>query len=260
MFDDAGNFNLEDLGYKVSKLLRNQEHLVIILNTPASNPTGYSLSMEDWYGVKAILDGVSLDKKVALIVDAAYIDYAGEEDEVRGFLPVIDNLRANILPIIAYSASKTFTMYGARCAAMICLAHSPEAADEFAKVGAFSARTMWSNSPRAPQTVIEKIYADPELLAETNAERKHWRDMLLARGAAFESAAAAAGLEIVPFRAGFFVTIPYKDPDKLLNALGEKDIFLIPIDGGVRVSVAAVPEARCRELPAIIKETIEELG
>ena len=259
-FDDEGNFNLADLEYKVNKLLKNQDRLVLILNTPASNPTGYSLSLEDWYGVKKILDSVDMEKKVTLIVDAAYIDYAGSEDEVRAFLPVIDNLRANVLPIIAYSASKTFTMYGARCAAMICLAHSPEVADEFAKVASFSARTMWSNSPRGPQMVIEKIYNDPELLAATNAERKHWRDMLLARGAAFESAAKEIGLEIVPFRAGFFVTIPYDDPQKLVDALGEKDIFLIPIDGGVRVSIAAVKESRCAELPAIIKETIAELG
>ena len=260
MFDEEGNFNIGDFGYKVSKLLRNQEYLVIILNTPASNPTGYSLSLDDWYGVKRVLDGVSLDKKVTLIIDAAYIDFAGEEDEVRNFLPVIDNLRGNILPVIAYSCSKTFTMYGARCAAMLCLAHTPEVAAEFEKVGAFFARTAWSNSPRAPQTVIEKIYGDPELLAETNAERKHWRDMLLARGRAFEAAASEAGLEIVPFRAGFFVTIPYKDPEALINALGQKDVFLIPVNGGVRVSVAAVAESRCRELPAIIKETIAELG
>lgn len=260
MFDEDGNFNIADFEYKVSKLLRNQEYLVIILNTPASNPTGYSLSEEDWYGVKKVLDAVSLDKKVTLIVDAAYIDFAGEEDEVRKFLPIIDNLRGNILPVIAYSASKTFTMYGARCAAMLCLAHTPEVAAEFEKVGSFFARTSWSNSPRAPQTVIEKIYADPELLAETNAERKHWRDMLLARGKAFETAARDCGLKIVPFRAGFFVTVPYKDPEALINALGKKDIFLIPVNGGVRVSVAAVAEGRCRELPAIIKETIEELG
>jgi hypothetical protein len=84
--------------------------------------------------------------------------------------------------------------------------------------------------------------------------------MLLARGRAFETAASEAGLEIVPFRAGFFVTIPYKDPEALINALGQKDVFLIPVNGGVRVSVAAVAESRCRELPAIIKETIAELG
>lgn len=260
MFDSEGNFNIADLEYKVSKLLRNQEYLVVILNTPASNPTGYSLSMDDWYGVKKILDSVDLEKKVTLVIDAAYIDYAGEEDEVREFLKVVDNLRANILPIIAYSASKTFTMYGSRCAAMLCLAHSPAVAAEFEKVCSFFARTAWSNSPRAPQTVIEKIYNDPDLLAETNAERKHWRDMLLARGKAFETEAAKEGLEIVPFRAGFFITIPYKDPEALCNALGEKNIFLIPVDGGVRVSVAAVAEERCRQLPAIIKETIKELG
>ena len=260
MFDSEGNFNIADFEYKVNKLLRNQEYLVIILNTPANNPTGYSLSMDDWRGVKSVLDSVSLDKKVTLVCDVAYIDFAGEEEETRAFLSVIDNLRANILPVIAYSASKTFTMYGARCAAMICLAHSPEVAAEFEKVGSFFARTSWSNSPRAPQTVIEKIYSDPELLAETNAERKHWRDMLLARGRAFEKSAAECGLEIVPFRAGFFITIPYSDPEKLINALGQKDIFLIPVDGGVRVSVAAISEERCSKIPAVIKETIAELG
>lgn len=168
MFDEEGRFNIADFEYKVSKLLRNQEHLVIILNTPASNPTGYSLSMDDWYGVKRVLDGVDLEKKVTLIIDAAYIDFAGEMDEVRAFLPVIDNLRGNILPVIAYSASKTFTMYGARCAAMLCLAHTPEVAAEFEKVCSFFARTAWSNSPRAPQTVIEKIYSDPEQIGRAH--------------------------------------------------------------------------------------------
>ena len=260
MFDENGSFNIADLEYKVRKLCRNQEHLVIILNTPASNPTGYALSMEDWYEVKRILDSVPEDKKIALVLDVAYIDYAGEPEEVRSFLGVIDNLRSNILPIIAYSASKTFTMYGARCAAMICLAYTPEAAEEFEKVNSFSARATWSNSPRAPQEVIERIYADGELLAEVEAERAKARDMLLARGRAFEKAAAECGLEIVPFSAGFFVTVPCSEPDELCRRLNEKNVFLIPLDKGVRVSVAASSEDKCRRLPALIKETMEELG
>ena len=259
MFDANGRFNAEDFGYKVSKLLRSQEHLVIILNTPANNPTGYSLSMDDWYGIKSVLDQADLAKKICLVVDAAYIDYAGEPDEVRGFLSVIDNLRANILPVVAWSASKTFTMYGARCGAMVCMAHSPAVADEFEKLCAFSARTAWSNSPRAPQTVIEKIYSDPELHAAVDAERAEWRERLLARGRAFEKAAAEAGLEIVPFRAGFFVTIPCKDPDRLCDALAEQDIYLIPVAGGARVSVAAVSEDVCGKLPAAIKATLDRL-
>ena len=160
MFDEEGRFNTEDFDYKVKKLTRNQEHLVIILNTPANNPTGYALTMDDWYAVKKTLDEVPLEKKIALVLDVAYIDFAGEPEEVRRFFGVVDNLRSNILPIIAYSASKTFTLYGGRCAAMICFAHSPEVAEEFEKVNSYSSRATWSNPPRAPQEVIERIYAD----------------------------------------------------------------------------------------------------
>ena len=260
MFDQDGVFNIEDFEYKVKKLIRNQEHLVIILNTPANNPTGYALTMDDWYGVKRVLDEVPLDKKVALVLDVAYIDYAGESDEVRGFLPVVDSFRSNVLPIVAYSASKTFTMYGFRCAAMICMAYSPEVADEFESVCCFSSRTAWSNSPRPAMTAIAKIYADEELLAETDAERAFWRDKLLARGRAFEEAAREAGLGIVPFTAGFFVTVPCDDSDALCRALEKKDVFLIAIKGGARVSIASLSEDKCRRLPKIIKETMEEIS
>lgn len=259
MFDEEGRFNIADFDYKVKKLIRNQEHLVIILNTPANNPTGYSLSMDDWYGVKRTLDEVPLEKKVALVLDSAYIDYAGEPDEVRGFLSVIDNLRANILPIIAYSASKTFTFYGARCAAMICLAHSTEVADEFESINSFSSRATWSNSSRAPQEVIERIYADENLLAEVEAERAAARSMLLARGRAFEEAAAECGLKTLPFSAGFFVMVPCEDPDGLCARLNEKNVFLIPFDKGARVSVAAISEDKCRRLPAMIKAALDEM-
>ena len=257
MFDEEGRFNTADFGYKVKKLTKNQEHLVIIINTPASNPTGYALTMDDWYEVKRILDEVPLEKKIALVIDAAYIDYAGDPEEVRGFLRVADNLRSNILPIIAYSASKTFTMYGCRCAAMICLAHSPEVAEEFEKVNSFSSRATWSNPPRGPQEVIERIYADDDLLAEVEAERAKARDMILDRGRAFEQEAKKCGLETVPFSSGFFVTIPCSDPDRLCEKLNEKNIFLIPFDNGVRVSVAAISEEECRRLPAIIKEMMK---
>ena len=258
-FDEDGNFNIVDFEYKVKKLLKNQEHLVIILNTPANNPTGYSMSMEDWYGVKKVLDEVDLEKKVALLVDVAYIDFAGEDSETREFIKVIDTLRANILPIIAYSASKAFSLYGFRCAAMICLAHNPEIAEEFDRVCTFSSRASWSNSPRAPQTVIEKIYSDESLLEEARKERKEDREMLLARGKAFNEEADKAGLKILPFRAGFFVTVPCKDPEKLCTELEKKNSFLVPINGGARVSIASITEEECRKLPAIIKETIDEL-
>ena len=255
-FDEEGHFNLKDLEYKVKKLTRNQEHLVIILNTPAANPTGYSLSEDDWQGVKSILDEIPLEKKVALIIDAAYMDYAGSPEEVRCFLPIIDNLRSNILPVIAYSASKTFTMYGFRCGAAVCMAHSPELADEFEKVCSFAARNAWSNPSRPAMTAMAGIMNNAQLREKTDKERANWRGILEARTKAFDEEAEKAGLLTLPHGTAFFVTVPCEDPDKVGEALEEKDVFLIRTKGGVRVTIASISEEKCRRLPSLIKEAI----
>ena len=257
MFDDSGSFNLADFEYKVKKLLRIQDRLLIILNTPANNPTGYSLSDEDWDGVVRILNSMPEEKKIALVVDVAYIDFAGDEKKVRSFLPKLEDLNENILPMLAYSASKTFTFYGCRCAATICIAKSEAVRDEFVRVMSFSARASWSNCPRGPQTVIDRIYSDPALLAKVDEERKGFRNFLLQRGRAFEEEAAKVGLRMVPFRAGFFCSVPCEDPDAVSKKLEEMDAFVVPFTKGVRVSVASISEAKCRKLPAMIKAALD---
>ena len=90
-----------------------------------------------------------------------------------------------------------------------------------------------------------------------NAERKKYRDMLAARGRAFGEAAAECGLEIVPYDAGFFVSVPCDDPDAASRRLEEQDVFLVPLAKGIRVSVASISEEACRKIPPLIKAAIE---
>lgn len=257
LFNDERKFNLVSFEEKVFELLGQQEYLTIILNTPAHNPTGYSLTIEDWEGVVAVLNKVPADKKVAVLIDVAYIDFAGDEEEYRKFLPVLEGLPVNVLPIIGYSASKTLTAYGMRCGAMICLAPTEAIAKEFKSVGEFSSRGSWSNCSRAGQSVMARIYADEELLARVTGERAEIRDMLLRRGKAFEEEAKKVDLVTVPFDAGFFVSIPCDDSDAVASKLEEKGIFTVPLEKGIRVSVASVSEEKCRILPAEIKEAME---
>ena len=258
LFDENRNFNAADFAAKVSELLAAQESLVIILNTPAHNPTGYSLTLSDWDQViETIKEAAKSGKAIALLVDAAYIDFAGDEDEYRQFLPLLGTLPENVISIVAYSLSKTCTLYGARCGAMICVAKTQEIADEFKRVCEFSSRGSWSNSAKIGQVILSRIYSDPQLLAKVDEERAGYRNMLLARGKAFSDAAAECGLEIVPYDAGFFVSVPCPDPDAVSKRLEEQDIFLVPLAKGIRVSVASIPEAACRKLPPLIKEAIE---
>ncbi len=260
LVNEAGTFNTEDFEKQVMALLEVQDRLVIILNTPAHNPTGYSLTVDEWEEVASVLDRVPDDKRVTLLVDVAYLDFAGEAEEYRAFLPVLDSMGENILPVIAYSFSKSFTLYGMRCGAMICMAETEEIADEFRKVCEYSARAAWSNCTRAPQVMLSKIYEDPALLARIQEERAGFRDMLLRRGKAFEAAAKEAGLEIVPFDAGFFASVPCENPDAVGAELEKEGIFTIPLTMGVRISIASITEADCRRLPARILAAIETVN
>ena len=258
LFTQDRKFNAQSLKAKVTELLALQESLVIILNTPAHNPTGYSLTLEDWDKVTEILtEAAAGGKAIALVVDAAYIDFAGDEEECRKFLPKLEEMPENVLPVIAYSLSKTFTLYGTRCGAAICMAKTAAIAEEFRKVCEFSSRGSWSNSAKVAQVILAKIDEDPELLEAVSSEREYYRNMLLARGRAFEEEAAKAGLEIVPFDAGFFASIPCGDPDAVSAELEKQGLFTIPLAKGIRVSVASVSEEKCRKIPAMVKAVID---
>ncbi len=257
-FTPQRNFNAETFKAKVMELLAVQESLVIILNTPAHNPTGYSLTLEDWDKVVAVLtEAAECGKAIALVVDAAYIDFAGDEEEYRRFLPKLGELPENVISIMAYSLSKTYTLYGTRCGAMICVAKTKEIADEFKRVCEYSSRGSWSNSAKVAQVILSRIYGDPGLLEEVNKERAHYREMLLARGRAFEDAAAEAGLAWVPFDAGFFISIPCDEPDRISAKLEEQGLFIVPLAKGLRVSIASISEEKCKMLPAMIKAAME---
>jgi len=257
-FNEERKFNTASFEEKVNALLAVQDTLLVILNTPAHNPTGYALTREDWDGVKAVFEKTPSGKKITLLVDTAYIDFAGDEDEYRSYLPVLEEMPDHVLTLIAHSLSKAYTLYGMRCGATICIAKDKAIADEFRQVCEFSSRSTWSNCAKAPQVILTKIYEDEDLKARVYEERKQHRDMLIARAKAFEAAAAECGLETVPFDTGFFVSVPCSEPDKVCALLEEEGIFLIPLAKGIRVSIASVAEDICRKIPARIKAAMDK--
>lgn len=257
MFDENGKFYGADFENKVRELVAAQKSLVIILNTPAHNPTGYSLTDEDWDQVISVLSAAAaLAESIVLLVDAAYIDFAGDEEAYRSFLPKLETMPENVLPVIAYSLSKTYTLYGTRCGAMICMAKTAEIAAEFKRVCEFSARGSWSNSAKLAQVVLSRVYSDEALLKKVSDERAGYREMLLRRGRAFEEEAKKAGLDMVPFDAGFFISIPCENPDEVSRELEKEGLFIVPLAKGLRVSAASISEAACRKIPAMIKKAM----
>ena len=262
LFDSEGSFNAPSFESRIRELLSKQDGLVIILNTPAHNPTGYSFTLEDWDKIIKIVKNAAAggSRKITLLVDVAYLDYAGDEEEHRKFFPLLDDFPANVLVVVAYSLSKSCTMYGMRSGAMICMTQDKEIADEFKTVCAFSSRGTWSNCNRAAMATISSIYADEELLAKVTRERQKYCKMLVDRGRTFAKAAKEAGLKTVPFQAGFFVTVPCENADQVGLELQKEGIFTVPVGKGLRVSVASISEEKCRMLPPLMKKAIGKVN
>ena len=256
LFDENNKFNAPSFGEKLEEIQSVQDEIVIIINTPAHNPTGYTFTEEDWNQVLETVSAYS-DKKIALVVDIAYLDFSGDAKEYRFFLKKLTGLPQNILPLIAFSASKGYTMYGMRCGALLCMAPTAEIAKEFKDVMSVECRASWSNGNRAAMTVLASILQNQELKQKVDEERESYLRILRERGEVFMAEAEKAGLKTCPYDSGFFVTIPCANPEKVGETLQSFNIFTIPLGPGVRVSVASNTVEECRKMPAKIKEAIE---
>ncbi len=243
MLDANNKFNLPDLREKAAAILAKQDSLFYILNTPAHNPTGYSLSEDDMDGMLAVLKELSAAtvKNIILFLDVAYLDYAGEKDEVRKIFRKLSGLPASILTIVGYSMSKGFTMYGQRTGAMIGVSSSREVIEEFAAINQYTSRATWSNINRPAMRTLAAIYSDAALLKSTEAERAYYYQMIKARADLFSREAQACGLPMLPYMAGFFLSIPSGNPDAVCEKLHEDRIYAVALAAGVRVAVCAVP-------------------
>lgn len=242
----------------VLDLLKIQDRLLIILNSPGHNPTGYSISDSEWAEINLFLreQAAETGKKIILFIDVAYIDFAGTKDATRKFFRNFDDLPENLLVIVGYSMSKGYTLYGMRCGAIICVAANQAIAEEFKDVCSYSNRGAWSNGTRGAMHALADAYADENFLGEIEKEREFFRELLDRRNNAFIEAAKEADLKTVPFTAGFFVSIPCDDPMAVAAKLKEENLFVIPLQKGLRFAPCAVSEDKCRRAPAIIKKYI----
>lgn len=260
--NEEGQFNLVSFREKVDEILNRQKNLVIILNGIANNPTGYSMSVSEWQAAVDVLKEAveGKDKNVILVPDVAYLDYSGEKEECRKFFKVFGNLPKNILVIVAYTLSKGFTLYGQRQGAMIAVTSDKDVAKEFVDVNQYASRATWSNCNSAAQNVMIDICSDPEKIRRLDRERDVYYKLIQERAAVFVKEAKEAGVKIVPYISGFFITIPVEGAQKVCDLLEKENIFLVPMKKGIRLAVCSISKAKMKGLAAKVASAIKEAG
>lgn len=238
---DKATLDVDALDKALSARVKDQQRVLLFLNDPCHNPTGYSMRSGEWRSVVERLASHASDAPVTLLVDMAYFAYAGNDDP-RAFLAELRPLIGKVGLLFAWSASKTFTHYGLRVGALVACV--PDAKQRAATEAAFSysCRGTWSNCTRGGMKAITRLLVEPELRNAADKEREELKKLLGARVAAFNEQAPKHGLEYPRYEGGFFVTVFADDAQDRAIRMKEKGVFVVPQKSALRVALCSVAE------------------
>ena len=257
MFDGDG-FNITSFQHVTTDVMQELGHVTVLINDPAQNPTGYSMTDEEWTAVMKRLRALSSLGVVNVILDIAYIDYTKQADRRRSLFQFFQDLPERLNVFVCASLSKTATVYGMRLGALVIFSKHKE---QLAETYSAAARSVWSNVNNGGQIAFSRLIKTPALKQAFYAEQQEYIDMLNTRSELFLQEAKAIGLPMYPHTEGFFVTIPLaiEYRDQVDQALRNELIYTISLAGGVRVALCAIPLRQVQGLAATIKRVIHEV-
>ncbi|WP_302607347.1 pyridoxal phosphate-dependent aminotransferase [Faecalibaculum rodentium] len=256
---DGDRFNMDSFREVCTKTMEKLGKLVVVINDPCHNPTGYSMTREEWEKVIAFLNGCSKKCPVVLLNDIAYIDFAFGQKEAKKYFSVFDDISDNMAVVVAFSLSKSMTSYGMRCGAAILMAKNPEIVNQLKTVFEKDARATWSNVNNGAMAMFVDVLDNR--LEDYDAERQKYVALLKERSEIFRNEADAAGLAYYPYREGFFVTLSMDNDlrDRYHEALMENNIFTVKVNKGIRVAICSMPVAKVKGLAGHMKEILDEV-
>ena len=261
LFNENGTFDIADFKQKIEKILEEQGKVLAIINDPCHNPTGYSLSMEEWAELREFFIKAGTKGEIILLNDVAYIDYDFRgEKEAREYMGYFKGLPENVLVIFAFSISKAFTEYGLRVGAQLALSSSKKVTDDFKRANEFSCRSRWSNISRGGMRLFSDIVSNPELFDKLKKERNEYVGLMKERADIFIKEAKEEGIPMCTYRGGFFITVPLgEDTEKIGLELQKENIFTVILEKGLRIAICSVPKRQLHGLPAKIKMVIDRV-
>lgn len=257
---EGDHFNLTSFKAVCEEVIQTQDKLVVVINDPCHNPTGYSLTKEEWQEVIAFLNECGRKVPVVLLNDIAYIDYSYDLEHSRDYMETFNDISEQVMVVIAFSCSKSLTSYGLRCGGAVILGQKEEDVRNVEIVFEKAARAIWSNIPNAAMdnfTYVTTINKDAYL-----KEKAAYIKLLKKRSDLFMSEAKAADLVCYPYKEGFFVTLKFDDNelrDQYHEALMKELIFTVKVNKGIRVAVCSLSTEKCIGLAKRMKEILDQV-
>jgi aromatic-amino-acid transaminase len=241
MFNAEGQLDVAALDAKLEAHLASQGRVLLFLNDPCHNPTGYSMTAHEWRQVVDRLLAHASKGPVTLLVDTAYYLY-GHQADSRAFIAELKPLLGKCGLLLSWSASKSFTHYGLRVGALVAVVPDAKEREKTAAALSYSSRGAWSNCNRGGLALVTRLLTEPALAKACDTEREVFKAMLTARVNAFNRLAKPRGLDYPRYEGGFFVTVFTADAQERHARMKEAGVFCVPQKGALRAALCSVAE------------------
>jgi len=265
LLSQSSGLDLDSLRFNLSKLARTQSKVMSWLNDPAHNPTGLSLTPDERMSVLRAFSEAAMDNEdvgFTLLIDAAYHLYAKEP---HGWAETItdalhDGMEwpANLLITFAISLSKSHTVYGLRGGALVSIHPDESVVERITTVMGVTGRQTWSASSRLAQYSIAKIHSDTESGAAWSDEKVRLTEILKQRRELFIAACNDMSVPINPTHDGFFAWLEHEDPKAIVESCALEQVYLVPLNGGVRIGLCAIPTDKIERVAQSLSNALNE--
>ncbi len=259
---DGDAFNLESFKATCTKVMKDQGKVLAFINDPCQNPTGYTMSQEEWDDVLSFINELSEQGPFILLHDIAYIDFNQKGDDYKKLFEKFTTMNENVLTVIAFSASKTLTAYGWRVGAQVLISSNEEGRRKFKHACGNSARGGWSTVNNGGMVCFSEIALNENNKAAYMKEKNAYVTLLKERAEIMIEEAKDVGLPLYPYHEGFFITIRIDDQvvkNELHLKLKNHNIFFVNVYGGLRVAICSIPKTKLKGLAKRVKNVLDEI-
>ncbi len=250
LINGDGTFDLLSMKEKVEEALSKEGRTLLIINDPCQNPTGYCLSESEYDALFDVLEEEGKKGKLYVLFDVAYFSYYAVHGSECRLIKKLAERRPSFLPLLAFSCSKVFALYGLRMGALFAFAPNEEGKEEISASFAAQARGTYSCPNGAGGYALSLALNDPsskkKLLEDIEANKETLRE----RGEILLRELDEAGIRHYPYRSGFFLTIKVdKNAFEVYESLKAKHIYIVPLDEhSMRIALSGLSKEECRIL------------
>ena len=228
-------FDFLDLENKIKKI---NNKILLIINDPCNNPTGFNFTSEDYDELFALIN--KYNDKITLFLDLAYLDYSSSRKMI---VKKIVNAPIKTPLYLAISASKSFGYYGLRMGALIIL-YSKNEKDIYLENYKKIIRGTISSSNHLANGGLGLFFKDENGVKKVKEEIFSQTERLLKIGEGVKEILKEKNIKFYPYSSGFYITFIKEDAPSYLSYLESKNIFFTLVnENTIRIAICSLKES-----------------